>query len=79
LVILTTGELRLPADRGSTVQGQPWQIVLRPPSPKITRAKWTGGVAQAVEYLLCQHKDLSSNFSPAKKKKEKRKVRSGSQ
>jgi hypothetical protein len=25
---------------------------VRPLSPKITRAKWTGGVVQEVEYLL---------------------------
>jgi hypothetical protein len=29
-------------------QGQPRQIVLKTSSPKITRAKWTGGVAQVV-------------------------------
>jgi hypothetical protein len=31
------------------------------PSPKITRAKWTGDVTQAVEHLLCKHEALSSN------------------
>jgi hypothetical protein len=31
---------------------------------KITRAKWTGGVVQAVEHLLCKPKALSSNPSP---------------
>jgi hypothetical protein len=30
---------------------------------KITRAKWTGGVAQAVELLLCKSEALSSNSS----------------
>jgi hypothetical protein len=34
---------------------------------KITRAKWTGGMAQAIELLL--FKDLSSNPSHIKKKK----------
>jgi hypothetical protein len=29
------------------------------PVSKITRAKWTGGVAQAAECLLCKHKALS--------------------
>jgi hypothetical protein len=29
----------------------------------------TGGVAQAVEHLLCKHKDLSPNPSPMKKRK----------
>jgi hypothetical protein len=37
---------------------------------KITIAKWIRGVAQAVEYLLCNHKALSSNSSPTKKKVE---------
>jgi hypothetical protein len=31
------------------------QIVHETPISKITRAKWTGGVAQAVECLLCKH------------------------
>jgi hypothetical protein len=34
----------------------------------ITRAKWTGGVAQGVECLLCKHKALSSNLIPTRKK-----------
>jgi hypothetical protein len=33
---------------------------------KITRAKWTGGVAQVVECLLCKRKERS-NPSPTKK------------
>jgi hypothetical protein len=37
------------------------------PFSKIIRAKWTGGVAQAVVYLLCNCKALSSNSSPTKK------------
>jgi hypothetical protein len=41
--------------------------------PKITRAKWTGGVAQVVESLLCKCKALSSNSSLIKKKKKERK------
>jgi hypothetical protein len=28
---------------------------------KINRAKWTRGVAQAIKYLLCKSKALSSN------------------
>jgi hypothetical protein len=36
-------------------------------SIKTTRAKTTGGVAQAVECLLCKLKVLSSNPSPTKK------------
>jgi hypothetical protein len=33
----------------------------------VTRAKWTGGVAQSC--LICKHKALSSNSSPTKQKK----------
>jgi hypothetical protein len=36
------------------VQGQPRQIVHKTLSPKISRAKWTAGVAQVVELLLCK-------------------------
>jgi hypothetical protein len=36
------------------VLGQPQQIVLETIS-KITRAKWTGGMAQVVEHLLCKN------------------------
>jgi hypothetical protein len=39
------------------------------PISKITRVKWTGSVAQAVEHLLCKYKALSSNPSSIKKKK----------
>jgi hypothetical protein len=31
------------------------------PISKITKAKWTGGVAQAVESLLCKHEALQFN------------------
>jgi hypothetical protein len=37
---------------------------------KITRVKWTGSVAQAVECLFCKHKALSSNPNLTKNKKE---------
>jgi hypothetical protein len=40
------------------------------PTSKITRAKWIGGVAQAVENLLCKWEALSSNPSAQKKKKK---------
>jgi hypothetical protein len=40
---------------------------MRPPISLITRAKWTGGVAQAVELLLYQCEALSSNSSPTRK------------
>jgi hypothetical protein len=34
---------------------------------KIIRAKWTGGVAQVVEHLLCEHEALIANPNPTKK------------
>jgi hypothetical protein len=43
----------------TAVQGQPNQIVCETPISKITIAKWTGGMAQAVESLLCKHEALS--------------------
>jgi hypothetical protein len=46
---------------------------LQDPISKITREKWTGGVAQAVECLLCKREVLSSNPSLAKKKKKEKK------
>jgi hypothetical protein len=56
------------------VQGQPRQIVHETPISKITRAKWTGGVTQAVQHLPCKHEVLSSNpstdLSPPKKRKK---------
>jgi hypothetical protein len=54
------------------VLGQPGQIVCETPISKITRANWTGGVAQAVEHPLCKYKTLSSNSIPQKKKKERK-------
>jgi hypothetical protein len=48
----------------------------RLPHLQITRAKWIGDVAQAVECLLCKCKALNSNCGPTtslqKKKKEKK-------
>jgi hypothetical protein len=43
---------------------------LQDPISKIGRAKWTGVFVQAIEYLLCKHKDLSSNPNPTLKKKK---------
>jgi hypothetical protein len=43
---------------------------LQKPISKITKAKWTGGVAQAVDGLLCKLKALSSNSGNTKKKKK---------
>jgi hypothetical protein len=52
------------------VQGQPGQNSPQDPISKITKAKWTGGVTQAVESLLCKCKALSSNPILTKKKKK---------
>jgi hypothetical protein len=66
-VIVATWETEI---RRVTVQGQSGQIVQKThPISKITRANWTGGVAQAEEHLLCKCKTLSSNPSPTKIKK----------
>jgi hypothetical protein len=62
-VILATWEAEI---RRVMIQGQLGQIVHEIPISKITRAKWTGGVAQAVERLLCKCKALSSNPGPTK-------------
>jgi hypothetical protein len=64
-VILATWEAEI---RRITVQGQSRQIVCKTPISKITRAKWTGGVAQMVE-RLCKLKALSSKPIPTKLKK----------
>jgi hypothetical protein len=53
------------------VRGQTKQVVPEAPSPKYSKAKWTGGVAQAVKGLLCKCEALSLNPSPTKKKKKK--------
>jgi hypothetical protein len=53
------------------IWGQPRQITCETPISKITRAKWTGGVAQTVESLLCKHEAPSSNPRITKKKKSK--------
>jgi hypothetical protein len=45
------------------------QIVSKDPLSKITRAKWTEGVAQ---HLLCKFEALSPNPSLTKKKKKKK-------
>jgi hypothetical protein len=51
------------------VQGQPGQIV-QDPTSKITRTKWSRGVAQVVEHLLYKCEALSSNPNPMGKKKK---------
>jgi hypothetical protein len=62
------------------VRGQPTNISRDPPSPKITRAKWIGSVAQVVQHPLWKYEALSSNSSTTKKKKiEKKKVMNSSE
>jgi hypothetical protein len=46
-----------------TVGDQPGQMVFETSISKITGAKCTASVAQAVDHLLCKHEDLSSNHS----------------
>jgi hypothetical protein len=62
-VILATWEVEI---RRIVVQVQQGQIVHKTPISKVTRVKWTRGLAQAVEFLLCRSKTVSSNpSSPA--------------
>jgi hypothetical protein len=68
-VILATWEAEI---KRNLVPGQPRQIVLETPISKITRAKWTGSVAQVVEWLLCKCKSLSSNPSPTRKRERQK-------
>jgi hypothetical protein len=49
-------------------RGQLGQIVQETSISKITRAKWTGSMAQEEERLLCKYATLSSNPSPPPKK-----------
>jgi hypothetical protein len=63
-VILATWE----AEIGRiSVKDQPRQIVGVAPISKITRAKWTGGVAQAVK---CKSSEFKSQSYKKKKKKK---------
>jgi hypothetical protein len=62
--ILATWEADI---RRIVIWGHPGGNSSQDPIFKITRAKWTGGVAQAVECLLCKLKALSSNPNPTKK------------
>jgi hypothetical protein len=68
LVILASWKVEI---RRITFGSHVWQIVGETPSPKLARAKWTGGVPQVVESLFCKHNALSSNPSPTKKKRRK--------
>jgi hypothetical protein len=58
-VILTTWEAEI---WRIVILGQPGQMARETSISKITRAKWTGDVAQALECLLCKGKALSSNL-----------------
>jgi hypothetical protein len=46
-----------------------WQIAFEAPLSKITRAKWTGGMAQVIEHLFCKHKVPSLNLTNTPNKK----------
>jgi hypothetical protein len=46
------------------VGDQSRQIIPGIPISKISRAQWTGGVAQEIERLLCMREALSSDSSP---------------
>jgi hypothetical protein len=62
----------IPAMIGSIKWGITVQAILGKkcdPISRITRVKWTEGVAQAVECLLCTCEALNSNPSSTKKKK----------
>jgi hypothetical protein len=50
-----------------------WALSSNPSTAKKKKkkiAKWGGGVAQAVEHLLCKHEALSSDPIPTLKKKD---------
>jgi hypothetical protein len=54
------------------VQSQPRQIVLKTLCQKYaSQKKRAGEVAQVLEHLSCKHETLSSNPTPAQKKKKK--------
>jgi hypothetical protein len=42
------------------------------PISKLSKEKWTGGVAEVIKCLLWKYKTLSLNHSPTKKKKKKK-------
>jgi hypothetical protein len=52
-------------------KAKPGQIVWETPISKMTRVKWTGGVAQVVQCLFGKTKTLSSNPSYMKRKRKK--------
>jgi hypothetical protein len=65
-VILATWEAEIWRTK---VRGQPGEILYKIPIFKITREKWTGGVAQVAENLHCKCEALSSNPTSTKNNK----------
>jgi hypothetical protein len=63
-VILATWEAEIGRIK---IWGQPRQIVHETPSPKITRAKWTGGISQVVEHCFESTKHWTQTPLPPKK------------
>jgi hypothetical protein len=59
--------------RRIVAQGQSGKIVQETPISKITRAKWSGGVARVVDHLLGKCEALNSNPSPIKTKSQQTK------
>jgi hypothetical protein len=50
-----------------------WENYSRESISKVTTAKWSGGVTQAKDCLLCKYEALSSNASPTPPQKKKTK------
>jgi hypothetical protein len=65
-VILATWEAEIGR---KAIQGQSKQIICKIPISKITRAKWIGGMPQAVECVFYKPRALSSNPRSMKKKR----------
>jgi hypothetical protein len=63
------GKLRSGGSRFQAIPGKKYERHIS----KITTAKWTGGIAQAVEPPLCQHK-AKFKTPVATQKKKKRKI-----
>jgi hypothetical protein len=73
-IILATWEAEIGRIQG--LNSRPAQAnSSRDPISKITRAKWTAGVAQMVEHLLWNCEALSSNIGPTKKQTKKTLIR----
>jgi hypothetical protein len=71
-VILATWEAEI---QRLVVRGQPRQRVWETPISKVTRTKWTGGMAQVVKCLLCKCETrmkpwVETPVTPKKKKKK---------